>query len=157
MEKNKNENSMNHIFDILKAALPYVDNRTKQSMEVAIKTSELAESFATIGKSPELEACDIGQSQFNLEGMLTSIQTVCTTSEKELINTVLNFIKARNLYQSYEVFKQNNPTPELKAASTNNGMHASVAPIIEFLLTQLSPEQKATFDNMNMLFRAMNM
>lgn len=148
-----NMNQTDYILDIIRAALPYVNSRTRNGMEVAIKTGELAETFQSIGEAPDLEACDLGNDTLDMEGLLVSMQSVCIGPEKEMLNTLLNFYKTRNLYESYLTFRHNNLQSELQAASINGGgtPMGSNNSIIDFLMTQLTPEQKSTFDAINML------
>ena len=153
-----NMNRTDYILDIIRAALPYVNSRTRNSMEVAIKTGELAETFQSLGDTPDLEACDLGNDTVDMEGLLVSVQNVCIGPEKELVNTLLNFYKTRNLYQSYQTFRRNNLQAELNAASLNTGTSQANSnnSIIDFLMTQLTPEQKSTFDTINMLLSSGN-
>lgn len=151
--------STEYMLNIIRAALPYVTSRTRNHMEVAIKTGELAESFHSIGHASELEACDLSDETVDVEGLLLSVQEVCVGKEKNMINTVLNFYKTRNLYRSYQDFRKNNLQPELQAASVN-GSGQSNNPnntMLNFLMTQLTPEQKSTFDAINMIMNSGNL
>lgn len=148
-----------YILDIIRAALPYVNSRTRNGMEVAIKTGELAETFQSMGDTPDLEACDLGNDTTDMEGLLVSVQNVCMGPEKELVNMLLNFYKTRNLYHSYQTFRRNTlQQPELNAASLNGDKQQTNSnnTIIDFLMSQLTPEQKSTFDAMNMLLSSGN-
>jgi len=154
----RNHNT-DYVLDIIRAALPYVNSKTRNGMEVAIKTGELAETFQSMGETPVLEACDLGNDTTDVEGLLVSIQSVCMGPEKELVNTLLNFYKTRNLYQSYQAFRQNTlQQPELNAASLNSGNQTTSSnnTIVDFLMSQLTPEQKSTFDTINMLLSSGN-
>lgn len=150
--------STDYMLNIIRAALPYVTSRTRSNMEVAIKTGELAETFQSMGNSPELEACDLENETVDVEGLLVSVQSVCQGREKDMINTALNFFKTRSLYQSYQQFRQNNLQPELQAASINNSGRSSNPnnTMLDFLMSQLTPEQKSTFDAMNMIMNSGN-
>ncbi|SES70723.1 hypothetical protein [[Clostridium] polysaccharolyticum] len=146
--------STEYLLNIIRAAIPYVTSRTRSNMEVAIKTGELAESFQGRGNSPELEACDLGEETVDVEGLLLSVQNVCVGREREMVNTALNFYKTRSLYQAYQAFRRNTLQPELQAASVGNEQGHSNNPnntMFDFLMSQLTPEQKSTFDTMNML------
>lgn len=155
--------STEYMLNIIRAALPYVTTRTRSNMEVAIKTGELAESFQSAGSTPELEACDLENETVDVEGLLVSVQNVCVGRERDMINTALNFFKTRSLYQSYQTFRRNSLQPELQAASVNgsgSGSRHSSNPnntMMDFLMSQLSPEQKSTFDAMNMIMNSGNL
>lgn len=146
-----------HVLDIIRAALPYVPSRTRNSMEVAIKTGELAESFSSVGQVAELEACDLENESVDMEGLLLSMQSVAIGPERDMLSTIFNFYKTRSMYQAYQAFRQNNPTPELSAASIgNNAPNGMNSQLFQFLMSQLSPEQKSTFENISALMRANN-
>lgn len=152
--------STDYMLSIIRAALPYVNSKTRNGMEVAIKTGELAETFQAAEHSPELSACDLENDSTDIEGLLVSVQNVCHGPEKEMVNTVLNFIKTRKLYQSYQEFRKNNLQPELQAASMNGSSSNDSSNnnmMLNFLMSQLTPEQKSTFDAMNMILNSGNL
>lgn len=149
-----NMNHTEYVLNIIRAALPYVNSRTRNGMEAAIKTGELAETFQMARKEPELEAYELSNDTVDVEGLLTSVQSVCVGQEREMVNTALNFYKTRNLYQSYQEFRRNSMQAELQAASLNSGTGKASSPnntMMEFLLSQLTPEQKSTFEAMSMM------
>lgn len=151
--------STDYILNIIRAALPYVNSKTRNGMEVAIKTGELAETFQAAGTAPELEACDLENDTVDMEGLLLSVQSVCVGPERDMVNTVLNFLKTRNLYESYQVYRRNNLQPELQAASMNGNDHQNSSNnnmMLNFLMSQLSPDQKSTFDAMSMIMNSGN-
>ncbi len=152
-------NSTDYMLNIIRAALPYVTTKMRSNMEVAIKTGELAESFQSRSSAPELEACDLSDENVDMEGLLLSVQEVCVGREKNMINTLLNFYKTRSLYQSYQSFRRNNLQPELQAASVNGSEHSNNPnnTMLDFLMSQLTPEQKSTFDAINMIMNSGNL
>ncbi|MBR3771185.1 MAG: hypothetical protein IKL07_02845 [Clostridium sp.] len=152
----ENMNNTEYVLNIIRAALPYVNSRTRNGMEAAIKTGELAETIQMRRKEPELEAYELGNDTVDMEGLLLSVQNVCIGPERELVNTILNFYKTRSLYQSYQEFRRNNMQSELQAASLNNnsGKSAPNNTMLEFLMSQLSPEQKSTFEAMSMMINS---
>lgn len=145
--------STEYLLNIIRAAIPYVNSRTRNNMEVAIKTGELAESFQSANQPPELAACDLGDDTTDVEGLLTSVQNVCIGRDRDMMNTALNFYKTRNLYRSYQKFRKESMSPELQAASVggSGNMNNPNNTMFNFLMSQLTPEQKSTFDAMNML------
>lgn len=145
--------STEYLLNIIRAAIPYVNSRTRNNMEVAIKTGELAETFQSVQHSPELEACDLGEDTMDMEGLLLSVQNVCVGRDRDMVNTVLNFYKTRNLYHSYQEFRKETLNPELQAASVSGSGNSNNPnnTMLNFLMSQLTPEQKSTFDAMNML------
>lgn len=145
-----------HDIDLMKAAMPHLGSQPKQSIEVAIKMGELLESVSTLGNKSELSACDLNSEPPDMEALLVSIQEVCSNQEKELVHNILNFIKARKLYQTYQTFSASNSG---KSDHAKDGIpfHSGSGDIMEFFKTQLNSEQKNTFENLSTLMGAMNL
>lgn len=129
-----------HAVDLMSAALPHVNTRAKANMEVLIKAGEFMESFQTTG-SPELSACDVSNEPVDFEALLMSLQGVCNPKELELVNTMLNFLKTRKLYQTYQTMRDFLPANE-----STNFTHNQLLPLIEKLLEsyQPNPERSST-------------
>ena len=129
-----------HAVDLMSAALPYVNSRTKANMEVLIKAGEFMDSFQS-SSSPELSACDISDEPVDLEALLMNLQGVCNSKELELVNTILNFLKTRKLYQTYQTMRDFLPANE-----SNNFTSSQILPLIEkfFANYQPNPERSTT-------------
>ena len=149
-----------HLVELLDAALPYVNGNTKHSMELIRKAGDFMTCLSSSHPSSELSACDLdtGVQSIDMEVLLENLHKVSNTQEKDFIHMILNFIKARNLYSSYQTFQQMHPTSEetLSAASLNEhstkNNHNNMNMILEFLLSQLTPEQQKNFEMIQSLF-----
>lgn len=149
-----------HLVELLDAAIPYVNGNTKHSMELIRKAGDFMSCLSSSPQPSELSACDLdtGNQPIDMEGLLENLHKVCNSQEKDFIHMILNFIKARNLYTSYQTFQQNHPTSEdtLSAASLNGhstqNNHSNMNMILEFLLSQLTPEQQRNFEMIQSLF-----
>lgn len=144
---------------MLRAALPYTAGDRRQALEILLQADAL---LSTARKNPvdDLEACD---TEPNPEEMLLHMQEFCTPRESDFIQMMLNFIKAGHLFQNYREFlaSHNHTGPSGEAWSsgfsgnTSNPLHILLqmlggfggsGNLMEFLLTQLSPEQKQMFE-----------
>ncbi|MBE5937857.1 MAG: hypothetical protein E7265_07485 [Lachnospiraceae bacterium] len=123
----------NRKIDMLRAAMPYTEPRYRKPMQVLIQTEELVSYINEDGEA-DMEACDTG-SVGDVEGMMESIKDFCNPKELETVNLVLNFVRAQRMYRTYRSFKQSDQS------GSNNGM-------MEFLASQLTPEQQKTFGKM---------
>lgn len=149
-----------HMVELLDAALPYVNGNAKHSMELIRKAGDLSTCLSSSSQSSDLSACDLDTApqSINMEGLLENLQKVGNPQEKDFIHMILNFIKARNLYTSYQTFQQTHPVSEdtLSAASCNGhstpNNRNSINMILEFLLSQLTPEQQKNFEMIQTLF-----
>lgn len=125
MENRQFHSQYKHAVDLISAALPHVDSRTKANMEVLIKAGELMDSFQS-STSPEISACDVSNESVDLEALLTSLQSACNPQELELVNTILNFQKTRKLYRTYQSMKDYLPSGE-----SSNFTRNQILPLIE--------------------------
>ena len=125
---------------ILEAAMPYVAPESRHAIQMLLQTESLLQLARQGGNSDyALEAAENNQSgQPNIKEMLLHIQEYLTPRESDLVQTILNFMNAGSLFQSYREFAQmhSRETP-----AQNNIMR-------DFLMSQLNPEQKATFEQM---------
>lgn len=156
MTSNNTFNSLQHTLDIIQAALPYVGNQAKGSMNLVLKAAELVDTVKELGGPTDLSTCNIKNEKVDPEVMLLNVRDVCTTKEQEFIDMIVNFIKAKNLYHSYQSFAEN--TVQATTANRNQtqnpfGNGKSIN-LMDFLMTQISPDQKATFDSLSMLLNA---
>lgn len=157
MEKFIPKETMKHTKELMEAALPYLDGKAKQSMELALKTSELLDTLQGFPQPSQLSACDLDEKPIDLENLLLGIQTVCTNQEKELIHMLLNFIKAQNIYQSYQALRNKR---ELNPSNLENSFESpmeNLGPIMEIFTSSMNPEQKNQLENMSMLLQMMQM
>ncbi|MCI8337463.1 MAG: hypothetical protein HFH62_02110 [Lachnospiraceae bacterium] len=134
------ENNHQRQMAILEAAMPYVAPESRHAIQMLLQTESLLQLARQGGNSDyALEAAENNQSgQPNIKEMLLHIQEYLTPRESDLVQTILNFMNAGSLFQSYREFAQmhSRETP-----AQNNIMR-------DFLMSQLNPEQKATFEQM---------
>lgn len=130
-----------HNIEMVKAALPYMNTRTKKSFEILIKTDELMNTVQSM-ESAELSACDVKPNSIDMEAFLMQMRALSNNREGEMIDNMLHFIKMQKLLTAYRSFMTAKPE------NSDN--------LMEFFLSQLAPEQKANFENINMMFNTMN-
>lgn len=134
------ENNHQRQMAILEAAMPYVAPESRHAIQMLLQTESLIQLARQGGDSGyALEAAEHNQSgQPNIKEMLLHIQEYLTPRESDLVQTILNFMNAGTLFQNYREFAQmhGRETP-----AQNNMMR-------DFLMSQLNPEQKATFEQM---------
>lgn len=134
------ENNHQRQMAILEAAMPYVAPESRHAIQMLLQTESLLQLARQGGDSGyALEAAENNRpSQPNVKEMLLHIQEYLTPRESDLVQTILNFMNAGSLFQNYREFAQmhGRETP-----AQNNIMR-------DFLMSQLNPEQKATFEQM---------
>ena len=77
-----------------------------------------------------------------METFLLQMRSLSNKRESEMIDNMLHFIKMQKLLTAYRSFMSTKPE------NSDN--------LMEFFLSQMAPEQKANFENINMMFNAMN-
>lgn len=150
----KNQFIDEHVVNIFQAALPYVGVQAQSSMNVILKANDLMSSMQEISNPGELLAMDIGNEQRDPELLLTGIRSACLPAEVEIVDMMLNFMKARKIFNAYQSYNQNIlQTAEMDRNKKNNGGERNG--FMEFLMSQLSPEQRNTFEMLNMVMNSM--
>lgn len=161
-----NRNGLSHAMDIIKAAFPHLDSGTQQSVDLLIKAGELMDSLTVLKDPNRVSSLSLSKPNIDIESLLTSIRSVCYDKERELIDMVLNFIRAKNLFDTYSILSQTmasgstdsttNQSGSNMFASLMGGLNGENNPnIAELLESMLTPEQKSTFDNLSMMLNFM--
>lgn len=149
-----NENSVRHTMAILKAALPYVDVHSMRSMQAMVKVTELMDTINS--QAFELTTLNLDEGKGDLEGMLNSVKEFCSERERGLIDMILNFINAKNLYNTFKAMSilgnnnnaEGNPFAGAFGFDNNTNM-------MDILSAMLTPEQQSSFETLNMILSTM--
>lgn len=156
---------------MLRAALPYTAGNQRHALEMLLQVDTLINT-ARRGAENDLEAC---AAEAKPEEMLLHIQEYCTPRESDLVQMILNFIKANHLFQNYREFMASQPENHLSGDihatgySKNTGSNplnmlfqlfgglggtGNSSHFMEFLISQLPPEQKQLFEQLQNLSAA---
>lgn len=88
--------------EMIKAALPYLDNSRQSTMATMVKFMELQRTVALfntpgndIRMCSEEEREEIGPFQ-----MLNAIREYCTDTEKEIVDNIMNFFQMFSTYET---------------------------------------------------------
>lgn len=92
-----------HTTEILKAALPYVDARTKTTMDLLVKLYELIYSFRKL-RANRLITCGYEDQKADVEAMLNSIRPLCRDKERSLVDQILGVFQAKRMYTMYNTY-----------------------------------------------------
>lgn len=139
-----------HSLELLKAALPYMNPQIQKSVEVVTKADEFINMLQSPGPSSDLSTMSISPDQMNFEDVLQQLKAVSNKNESEMLDNVTNLLKMQKMIQSYRSFMNT------KQTSSQNASTNSQDTMMEFLLSQLTPEQKSNFENINIVLNAMN-
>ena len=97
------EDDLLHTMEILKAALPYVDVRTKSTMDMLVKFYELMVCFRGIRKN-SLVTCGYEEQKVDMETMLGKIRPLCRDKEGSLVDRILSIFQAKRMYEMYNSY-----------------------------------------------------
>lgn len=92
-----------HTAEILKAALPYVDVRTKTTVDLLVKFYELINCFRSL-RTNHLATCDYEEQKFDMEGLLTKIKPLCNEKERSFIDRILGIYNAKRMMDMYNTY-----------------------------------------------------
>ena len=137
---------------MLRAAQPYTSGQQRYALDLLLQANTLINT-ARGGMAGDLEACETAARP---EEMLLHMQEYCTPRESDLVQMILNFIKAGHLFQNYREFmadliKTANPLQmllQLLGGFGGMGNQNGNNQLMEFLITQLSPEQQQLFEQL---------
>lgn len=155
-----------HMVDIMKAALPHLDSSTQESASLLIKTSELMDSLRSVRSQEHVSTFSLNRQNIDIEALLNSVRTVCYARERQLIDNVLNFLRMKNMFDTYSTLSSmmssssddTGTKEEQSQGAENTGGGSGLgfnSNMMDILSTMLSPEQKSTFDNMSMMLNMM--
>jgi hypothetical protein len=157
MEENSTNSNHNQPLEILKAAIPYVNSRARNSMQFIVQAEELTNSLKKMDNSSQLSACSLDEEPpIDMEALLLHIREVCPSAEQEMIDMMLNFMKTQKLYQAYRMFMTTN---SFGSGGKTNGFNpfgfGNTNHFMDFIMTQLTPEQKTSFETVRMMMSTM--
>lgn len=160
----EDDESIDHTVVILSTAIPYLNGRSRKSMNMMLKAAEFANSFKDFGRNDELSACDLQPTAIDTENMLLDMKKVCSDKEREFLDVIINFINAQKIYNTYKTIANTSSTSSdgnfsnyakmLGMSNMYENMGSSSA--IDLLKNLLPQEQKESFDNISMLLNAMS-
>jgi hypothetical protein len=94
------DQDFSHTAEIMKAALPYIDSRTRVLAEFFTKAFDLMGSLKLF-TSFNLAACGFEGTKTDMEGLLTGIRPLCTLKEREFVDRILNFFNMKRMFEMY--------------------------------------------------------
>jgi hypothetical protein len=162
--------NIDHTMDLIKAAFPYLDSDSQQSMDFLIKAGEMMSTLRAMQNRNTVTTFSIRKQSIDLEGLLTSVRTVCYEKEREIVDMFLNLIQVKNMFSTYMTLSQtmSSQSDNFEDQSDNAGGSSNSdgsgglggmfgnANMMDMLGNLLSPEQKDTFESLSMLLNATN-
>lgn len=147
----------NHTIEVLKAAIPYIDTRSQNTMNTALKAAEFVATIQKVQSPAELSAASLESKSTDTEGMLQSIKDVCNERERDMIDNLLNLVKVRKMYQTYNTFMHSKEGANLKNMYKDNPNFSSGdnTNMMDMMKSMLPPEQSSMIEAMSMMMQTM--
>ncbi|MEE0418856.1 MAG: hypothetical protein UDG86_02280 [Lachnospiraceae bacterium] len=115
---------------IIKAALPYIEQPGQRMLAVYIKAMELSNILSFYQETSDMSACSLEPEHASFQEMLQDIRNFCTQAEQEMIDQCINIFQMINLYSSFQ----------------NSGSSS------DMMKNLLSPEQQSLFETYQSMF-----
>lgn len=90
-----------HTAEIIKAAIPYVDPKTKGLAELFAKLLDLMGSLKTVKTSGNVAAYGFQGIKIDVEGLLNGIRPICIGKELEFVDRILNIFNMKKVFEMY--------------------------------------------------------
>ena len=140
---------------MLKAALPYVPPQNKKAMEIILQADNLlclASEVSSNDDDMTLRAAqaDTPATPAVYEKLLLNIKDYCTPAES--VRMLLNFLHADELFKNYRDFTKNHYAMQTEEYNENDNQNF----MMEFLMSQLSPKQRTTFEQVTNIMNNKN-
>ncbi|MBE5962422.1 MAG: hypothetical protein E7256_13775 [Lachnospiraceae bacterium] len=149
------ENSAAHTTELLRAAAPFFDKGTQQSLHLITQITGLLSTVNNIGRS-NISALSLSFHNVDVEGLLRAIRPHCTVNEVSMVDKVLSIFGIKRVYDTYQNLSSSMP---LGGGSPNSGLNPDM--IMSMAKAFSGDNSGSPFGNMNPemlqnLFRMMN-
>ena len=95
-----------HTTELLKTALPYVDVRSKLTLDLLLKSFELMVSLRNF-RSNNIAACGFDEKEkADMEDLLNKIRPKCNDYEAGFVDKLLSVFKAKKMFEMYNSYME---------------------------------------------------
>ena len=156
------DNDFSHTAEIMKAAIPYVDTKTKTTMDLFVKFIEFQGTYQQFNSKTGLAACGFEKEDMDLEALLSGIRPCCNDKEKGFVDMILNFFNTRRIFNTYKEFMaataaasgNSDGGTEGSSEGSSSGF-GSNNDMFGMLKAFLPADQMDTFENLSMVLNNM--
>lgn len=156
---------MHHTLEILKAAYPYLNSRSKDTLELFIRAGDFFECLQKRRNKSYISTLSFqnedqeAREDIDILGLLKSVREVCYEDEIKLIDSLIHLVNIMEMYKSYmDLFSMMSGDGGLDGLGSMFGMGDVGNPedMLNVLSSMLSPEDKENLDNISMVLNMMN-
>lgn len=101
------EDGLLHTAELIKTALPYVDIRTKLTLDLLVKVYELIICIRNF-RTKDIAACGFGNNneKVDMETLLNKIRPNCNQKERAFVDKILNIFQAKRMFEMYNTYME---------------------------------------------------
>ncbi|MFQ9509783.1 MAG: hypothetical protein ACLRZ7_02360 [Lachnospiraceae bacterium] len=133
-----NPNGNERYLQMMKMALPYLPDDTKQVLNTYITMTEVHHTLTRLEQEQEeiLSSCSLGSDEPKETALFNAIKDLCTDREREMLDMVINVQQASKFFKEY---------------NTSNGKDNMNKNPMDMMRMFLSPDQQAMIDTIQMM------
>ncbi len=99
------EDDLLHTAELLKTALPYVDMKSRLTLELLVKLYELTICMRNFTNN-DVSACGFENEKADMESLLNSIRPKCNENEQAFVDKMLNVFQAKKMFEMYNNYME---------------------------------------------------
>lgn len=99
------EDGLLHTTELLKTALPYVDIKSRLTLELLVKLYELIICMRNFTTN-DISACGFENEKADMEALLNNIRPKCNTNELAFVDRMLNMFQAKRMFEMYNTYME---------------------------------------------------
>lgn len=94
-----------HTAELLKTALPYVDIKSRLTLELLVKLYELIICMRNFTTN-DISACSFESEKADMEVLLNNIRPKCNKDEQAFVDRMLNVFQAKRMFEMYNTYME---------------------------------------------------
>ena len=114
--------------NIMKAASPYFDTRTRRLVDFIAKALDALYSFQKLRLPIDVATQDSANHKFDLEGLLNGIRPHCNDRLRSMVDQILGIFRAKKMYETFQSYSNimnmmqgsNHSESDSESSSNNN-------------------------------------
>ena len=99
------EEDLLHTAQLLKTALPYVDVRSRLTLDLLVKLYELIICMRNYTTN-DISACGFESEKADMEALLNNIRPKCNNDEQAFVDKILNIFQAKKMFEMYNSYME---------------------------------------------------
>lgn len=98
------DNEFERTAGMMKAAMPYVDIKTKIMIDFFSKLFDLMECYQNLNRKTNLAACGYEDQKVNMEGLMSGIRPLCNDKDRGFLDQILNIFNVKRMFETYNTY-----------------------------------------------------